>query len=83
MKITKIKLADLIPTEKNVRMHPPEQIKEYKRSLEKFGQTKPIVIDEDNNILIGNGLYRICESLVGPRLLVFARAGYQITKRRS
>ena len=57
MKIEKIKLTELKPAEKNVRMHPPEQIKEYKRSLEKFGQTKAIVIDEGNNILIGNGLY--------------------------
>lgn len=57
MKIVMLKLSELHPAEKNVRMHPPEQIKEYKRSLEKYEQTKPIVIDEKNNILIGNGLY--------------------------
>ena len=57
MKIEKVKLVDLKPAERNVRMHPPEQINEYKRSLEKFGQTKAIVIDEKNNILIGNGLF--------------------------
>ncbi len=57
MKIETIKLEELHPAKKNIRMHPPEQIKEYKRSLQKFEQIKPIVIDEKNNIIIGNGLY--------------------------
>ena len=39
-------------------MHPDSQIKEYVRSLEKNGQLKLIVIDEDNTIWIGNGLYQ-------------------------
>lgn len=57
MKIVSIKLSDLHPAKRNVRMHPPEQIEEYKRSLVKNGQIKPIVVDENNEILIGNGLY--------------------------
>lgn len=63
MKIIKLKLSELKPAEKNVRMHPPEQIREYKRSVEKFGQTKAIVIDENNEILIGNGLYMALSEL--------------------
>lgn len=43
---------------RNVRTHSEKQLKEYKRSVKKFGQTKPIVCDENNIILIGNGLYR-------------------------
>ena len=57
MKIENLKIADLKPLEKNVRKHNEKQITELKRSLEQFGQTRAIVIDEDNNILIGNGLY--------------------------
>lgn len=52
------KLADLRQPEKNARMHPEKQIKEYVRSLEKNGQLKLLVIDENNVIWIGNGLYQ-------------------------
>ena len=57
MKIVKKKLTDLKPPEKNVRIHSEKQTKEFVRSLEAFGQIRPIVIDEDNTILAGNGLY--------------------------
>ena len=33
------------------------QIKEMIRSLNQFGQTRPMVVDEQGNILVGNGLY--------------------------
>ena len=57
MKIQKIKLSELKPLETNVRKHGEKQIKELIRSVNQFGQTRAIVIDDDNNILIGNGLY--------------------------
>ncbi len=63
MKVEKYKLEDLKPTEKNIRMHPEAQIKEYKRSLVKFGQTKPMTIDENNVILTGNGMYTAMKAL--------------------
>lgn len=57
MKIEVLKLRELKPLEVNVRKHSEIQINELIRSLNQFGQTRAIVIDEDNNILIGNGLY--------------------------
>ena len=57
MKVTIKKLSVLKHPEKNVRIHSEQQIRELKRSLEKFGQTRALVIDENNIILIGNGLY--------------------------
>ena len=38
-------------------MHTDKQIEEFKRSINMFGQIRPIVIDESNVILAGNGLY--------------------------
>lgn len=52
-----MKLADLVKPEKNVRIHTEQQIKEFRRSVEMFGQIRPIVVDEKNVILAGNGLY--------------------------
>lgn len=57
MKVITMKLAELIKPEKNVRIHSEQQIKEFRRSVEMFGQIRPIVIDENNVILAGNGLY--------------------------
>ena len=58
MEIKKIKLSDMKPLEENIRIHGENQIKHYIRSIKQFGQTKPIILDEDYNILIGNGLYK-------------------------
>ena len=57
MKVITMKLADLVKPEKNVRIHTEQQIKEFRRSVEMFGQIRPIVVDENNVILAGNGLY--------------------------
>lgn len=63
MKTVKKKLADLKRPERNVRMHTDKQIKEFCRSIEMFGQIRPIVIDENNVMLAGNGLYEAMLSL--------------------
>ena len=57
MKIEKVQLGLLKPLEENVRNHSEAQIKEMIRSLNQFGQTRPMVVDEQGNILVGNGLY--------------------------
>lgn len=57
MKTITMKLADLKLPEKNVRIHTEQQLREFERSVNMFGQIRPIVVDEDNVILAGNGLY--------------------------
>ncbi|MFG0247644.1 MAG: ParB/RepB/Spo0J family partition protein [Phycisphaeraceae bacterium JB051] len=39
----------------NVRKHPEQNLDAIKKSLEAFGQQKPIVIDKHNTCLAGNG----------------------------
>ena len=38
-------------------MFTEQQLKEFQRSVKMFGQIRPIVVDENNIILAGNGLY--------------------------
>lgn len=57
MEVITMKLADLVKPEKNVRIHTEQQLKEFQRSVKMFGQIRPIVVDENNVILAGNGLY--------------------------
>lgn len=56
MKITKVNIDTLKSPDKNVRKHNEKQIKELARSIEKFGQIRPVVIDEKNVVYCGNGL---------------------------
>jgi len=51
-----VALSLLKTPEKNTRTHPEKQIAEIRRSLQKWGQYKNIIIDENNFMLAGNGL---------------------------
>jgi len=57
MKIVKMKISELKCPEQNIRIHTEKQIQEFERSVKMFGQIRPIVVDDDNVILCGNGLY--------------------------
>ena len=57
MKIVTKKLSELHKPAKNIRRHTEKQLHEYVRSLEMFGQVKPIIVDEHGEIIAGNGLY--------------------------
>lgn len=57
------KLADLRRPEKNLRLHTDKQLVEFKRSITMFGQIRPIVVDENNVMLAGNGLYEALSQL--------------------
>lgn len=52
-----LKLSDLVKPDRNIRIHTEKQLKEFERSVRMFGQIRPIVVDEGNVILAGNGLY--------------------------
>lgn len=56
MKTTTVKLKDLVPMENNIRIHTYKQIEELIKSIELFGQIRPIVIDDKNTVLAGHGL---------------------------
>ena len=57
MEVITMKLSELVKPEKNVRIHTEQQLKEFERSVTMFGQIRPIVVDENNVIVAGNGLY--------------------------
>ena len=63
MEVVSKKLSELHEASKNVRKHTDKQIAEYVRSLDMFGQIKPIVVDETGEIIAGNGLYLALKSM--------------------
>ena len=75
MKILKVDLAALKSPEKNVRKHNEKQINEFCRSLEKFGQIRPVVIDENNVVYCGNGLVEAARALRWKQVEVLKKTG--------
>ena len=56
MKLETVKVKDLVTPSYNTRIHPDKQVDELCKSYELAGQLRPFVIDENNNVLAGNGL---------------------------
>lgn len=75
MKLEKRKLSELSHPDKNARMHPDKQIAELKRSLEKYGQTRNLVIDENGVILAGNGLFIAMTEMGWTEALCLVKSG--------
>ena len=57
MVIEEVKIKDIKPYERNQKKHPESQVKNIAKSIEKYGFVQPIVIDKNNEIIIGHGRY--------------------------
>lgn len=63
MNITIKNLDELKFMPGNTRLHSERQIREYCRSIKMFGQLRPMVVDENNTVLAGNGLLEAMRKL--------------------
>lgn len=82
MKTVKKALSELKKPERNVRLHSDKQIAEFKRSIEMFGQLRPIVIDETNTILAGNGLHAAMTALGKTEADCYVVSGLSETEKK-
>lgn len=57
LEIEYISISEIKPNPKNARKHSEEQINQLIASINEFGYTNPILIDEANNIIAGHGRY--------------------------
>lgn len=51
-------LDSVLPDPRNARTHPKRQIEQIKSSIEAFGFTNPILVDEGGVIIAGHGRLR-------------------------
>ena len=63
MKIENMKLGDLVPYLRNAKKHDQKQIDNVAQSIKEFGMVQPIVVDKDNNIIIGHCRALACKKL--------------------
>ena len=54
MNIKQVKVADIKPYKKNAKKHDKTQIDNVAESIKQFGFVQPIVIDKNNEIIIGH-----------------------------
>lgn len=64
MKVQNIKIEVIKPYEKNTKKHPETQIKNIAESIKQFGFIQPVVLDNNNEIIIGHGRY-LASQLLG------------------
>ena len=55
MQIKEVAISKIKPYKKNAKKHPAEQVTAIANSIREFGFRQPVVIDKDNEIIIGHG----------------------------
>lgn len=70
MQVVMRPIADLTPDPGNVREHSPRNVEAIKASLQRFGQQKPIVVDENGVVRAGNGTLEAAKALGWKELAV-------------
>jgi len=63
MKIETVSIGLIKPYENNAKLHPKEQIKQIKDSIQEFGFNDPIAVDENDIIIEGHGRYQALQEL--------------------
>ena len=57
------RVGELKKYEKNSRTHSAEQIKQIERSINEFGFTNPILVDQNSEIIAGHGRLEAAKNL--------------------
>ena len=63
MEIINIKIEKLKPYEKNAKKHDQTQIDNVAESIKQFGMVQPVVVDKDNEVIIGHCRLLACKQL--------------------
>lgn len=63
MKIEKIDINEIIPYKNNPREIPAESVQKVMKSIREFGNNQPIVVDNDNVIVVGHTRWKALKNL--------------------
>lgn len=75
MKTELVAIDTVRPLDRNPRRHPEKQLAELVKSIEQFGQYRPLVVDEDGTILAGNGLHTALKRAGVSKVSVYRMTG--------
>lgn len=63
LKIDYVPIGDVRPPVRQVRKHGRKQLHQLKKSVSSFGVVRPIIVDKDNVIVAGHGVYLAAKAL--------------------
>lgn len=77
------KVASLVPYARNPRLHSEEQINQIAASLREFGQTLPVVCDENGEIIAGHGRVMAAKKLGWKTISVAVAIGWSEEQKKT
>jgi len=78
----KLTIRDLKPDKRNPRKHPPRNLEMIRRSLSEVGAARSIVVDEEDNVLVGHGVIEAAAQAGIERVRVVEADGNEIVAVR-
>lgn len=75
--------ASLIPYERNNRQHSQQQVDRIANSIAEFGFNQPIVVDENNIVLVGHGRLDAAKKLGLAEVPIVRKAGLTETQKKA
>ena len=82
-KVERWPVAQLIPSARNARTHSDEQVTQLAASIEEFGWTIPVLVDEAGGIIAGHGRVMAAHRLGIEDVPVMVAAGWSDAKKRA
>jgi hypothetical protein len=82
-KVKSATVASLEPYARNSRTHSPEQVSKIARSIEQFGFTNPILVDEQGTIIAGHGRVMAAKKLRLTSVPVMVATGWTEAQKRA
>ena len=63
MNIQSVAVSAIVPYAKNAKKHDKKQVKNIAESIKQYGWTQPLVLDKNNEIVIGHGRFFAAQQL--------------------
>jgi ParB-like chromosome segregation protein Spo0J len=82
-KVERWPVAKLVPNARNARTHSDEQVTQLAASIEEWGWTIPVLVDETGGIIAGHGRILAAHKLGIKAVPVIVAAGWMDAKRRA
>lgn len=81
--VARRKVADLVPYARNARTHSPEQVDQIAASINEWGWTTPVLVDETGSIIAGHGRVLAAQKLNIKDIPVMTATGWTEAQKRA
>lgn len=82
-KVERRSVAELIPYDRNPKLHPDSQIEQLANSIREWGWTVPILVDEEGVIIAGHGRLYAAQSLGIDEVPVMVAEGWTDVQKKA